>query len=179
MRIKLLLILPFLICFTGCKAQENIQEVRVLNETVSLLDSYFNAIAEKNEMKVHNQILHKIDHKPWVDSLIPIQLWAIRNFNIKKKADVIDFEALFNEIDIHHFRSTSKKFTFENWSEIINHPILVDTSSKGILLSSPAFDKSFQHAIFYLEDSSSGSLILFKKENGQWIYFASGMVWIE
>lgn len=179
MRIKLFFILIFLYFFTGCKAQENIKEERVLNETVSLLESYFNAIAEKKGTKVHNQILHNIDYKPWVDSLIPLQLWSIRNFNIQKKADVIDFENLFNETDITHFRSTSKTLTIQNWSEIINHPILSDTSTKGLLLSSPAFDKSFKHAIFYLEDSSSGSLILFKKENDQWVYFASGMVWIE
>lgn len=179
MRIKLCMFFSFLFCLIGCKAQESIREKRVLTETIILIDSYFDSIVKNNGRKVQNQIIHKVGQKTWIDSLIPSKLWAIRNFNIKEKADIIDFEALFNEADIHSFRSTSQKFKIENWSEIISHSIIVDSTRKGLLLSSPAFDKSFKHAIFYLEDSSSGSLILFKKVNEQWTYFGSGMIWID
>ena len=175
---RLLLYLSLLICLTSCKAQENIQKERVLTETVSLLNSYFNRFPENSESKFNSRIIYEYGNVPWADSLIPQQLWTIRNHDIKKKSDIIDFEALFDKKDVKHFHSTSKNFTAESWREILDHSNLVDSAANGTFLSSPAFDLDFEYAILYSEGQSSGYLILFKKENNQWIFLASGLVWI-
>lgn len=178
MNIKSFILLIILTSFLACKAQDNIQKEKVLCETRNLLNSYLDAVADNNGENIQNHILHSLDNQPWADSLIPSHLWLVRNFNIKKKTDVIDFEKLFSDKDIKHLQSTSKKFSYRKWSKVINHPLLVENNVEGVLLSSPAFDKTFTYAIFYLDSNEGGSLIIFKKEGDDWVYFASGLVWI-
>ena len=75
--------------------------------------------------------------------------------------------------DTLFLKKSAKNFNLENWSEILDNKYIVDFDARGFSMSTPAFNRTFTYAIFYLEDSSSGNLIIFKKIRDEGVYYAT------
>lgn len=177
MKTKSLIILMVLGSFINCKSQVNDPNVREIKETRAILNTYFYKLGESG-INFKDQIIQTYENKHWSHLINPFHLGLVQNFNIKTEKDVVHFETLFKE-EIEFLRNSSRKFNIKKWTQIIDKKNIFDSNTLGLSLSSPAFDKSFNYAIFYLESNEGGSLIIFKKESDGWVYFASGMAWIE
>ncbi|MCM4160252.1 hypothetical protein DHB64_10160 [Antarcticibacterium sp. W02-3] len=162
--------------FITCKSQVSNRNVQERKETQAILNSYFDGF-ENRGIHFNNKILQNYEGKHWSHLINPFHLSLIQNFNIKNESDVVHFENLFKE-EIEFLQKSSRSFRIEKWTEILDKKNIVDSGTSMLSLSSPAFDRSLNYAIFYLSSNEGGSLIIFKKEGNKWVYFASGMVWI-
>lgn len=177
MKAKALILLFAVSSFINCKSQVRETDGREIREARNILNTYFDAAFENRGILFNNKILHNYRNKHWSHLINSFNLGLIQNFDIKTESDVVHFEDLFND-EIEFLQESSKDFKINNWNEILNKKSIVESGDAGLSLSSPAFDKTFTYAIFYLESNEGGSLIIFKKEDEGWIYFASGMVWV-
>ena len=178
MKTKSLILLIVLGSFINCKSQVKDTNAREIKETRAILNTYFDTAFESRGVHFNNKIIQNYKDNHWSHLINPTHLGLIQNFNFKTESDVVHFEILFNE-EIKYLQKSSQNFNIEKWTEILDGKNIVDAGTSGLSLSSPAFNRSFTYAIFYLESNESGDLIIFKKEDNGWVYFASGMVWIE
>jgi hypothetical protein len=176
MKAKSILLLLLLGSFITCKSQVRNRNVQEKKETQAILNSYFEGF-ENRGIHFNNKILQDYEGKHWSHLINPFHLSLIQNFHIKTESDIVHFETLFDG-EIEFLQKSSRNFKIEIWTEILDKKNIVDSGTSMLSLSSPAFDRSFNYAIFYLESNEGGSLIIFKKNGGKWVYFASGMVWI-
>lgn len=177
MKTKSLILLIILGSFINCKSQVRDTNVREIKETQAILNTYFDAAFENRGVHFNNKVIQNYKNKHWSHLINPFHLGLIQNFNIKTESDVVHFETLLKE-EIEFLQKSSRSFNIEKWTEILDKKNIIDSGISGLSLSSPAFNRSFTYAVFYLEDSYSGSLIIFKKDGDKWVYFASGLVWI-
>lgn len=178
MNAKSLILLLMLGCFINCKSQVKDTASREIKEAQTILNTYFDTAFKNSGVYFNIKIKQNYKNEHWSHLINPFHLGLIQNFNIKTESDVVHFETLFDE-EIEFLQKSSQNFYIEKWTDILDKKNIVDHSISSLSLSSPAFDSSFTYAVFYLEDRYSGSLIIFKKTGDKWVYFASGMVWIE
>lgn len=135
---------------------------------------YISTLLEKNKT-VSDNIILDVEDKHWASQLTYTHLSMIKNFNIKKESDLIDFYDIFNTGNLYDLNKNRK---FEKWSEIF--PDLKFSNQKGVdlIISLPILSEDRNYAIFYLADRYSGNLVVYKKIDSEWQYFAIGNVWI-
>jgi len=139
---------------------------------------------EKSNVFIEDSILSKIwgNDQKLVDLFNPGQFSWVRNFGIKTKEDVIQFDNLFSEEEFASMKKQIQNSKIKKWSELIDKKFFqskeANIKNKYLSISIPVFNKDKNIAVIYFEFPNSGELRIYKKEeNKTWKYIANGLVW--
>ena len=153
------------------KAEFKYQDQALLND---ISRDYLEAVI-KRKKHIRNQIVTDINGKHWTSNLTYTNLNRIKNFDIEKDSDIVDFNRLFNK---ENFQVLKKEKQYKTWSKIFPDLKFHKKKESNFIVSLPILNEEKNYAIFYVGDDFSGNLVVYKKEGDEWKYFAIGSIWI-
>lgn len=164
-------IIYIFILFATCKNQQ-INEDEILIREVSR--KYISDIIKKNTI-LSNNIILDIEGEYWKSKLNYTHLSMVSNFGAKQESDLVNFYKIFNTNNLYDLNSNRE---YKKWSQVFPNLTFSKKKESDLSISLPILSKDRNYAIFYVSKRYSGSLVVYKKVDNKWQYFAIGNVWI-
>lgn len=193
--------------FISCSAQkiELKKDCENRNEIERFIKNEIIEFSKKDYFLDTHIITKAFSEKPLEVFLNPNAFAFMRKIGSVSQGKVIDFKKLFSRDDFNYMICQLKENEIKNWRQILEKSSFKKSDSiKNILnnyktwkviynsdksqeilelkknylkYSIPLFNKDRNYALVFRENSFSGNLLILKKINQKWVYFATSFVW--
>ena len=190
--------------FFSCNPTSNAQngarseEYKVLNSTLPAIGDYKNGILKnvyvdpqygkdffKNE--IANTLIDHVSEQIYSRNKEELdRIQKSSNLSLKEKKAkqseleqnvTIEVSDFLSKEDINYMSQFIGEGEKWNRQKLIP-PLFLTKSKEAIKVSMPVFNESKTMASYFVGDQYSLSIRFCKKENGKWVYFCSGTIWI-